>query len=160
MQPLIDRAKTAVGNISKSSLDEIRTLRVPQAVRAGQRGATRVPPARHVASWSRQAISDVLKAVLLLMGEFDHSWQNMKTFIGEAPRRAWASLLSHAAVPLSPAGKPSVKQEIVNYDAHRITADLRQRVLAHIDECRARSTPAPLPGRLALSVHACLQLRS
>ncbi len=122
-------------------------------------GAPQNCTAVSVDSRSWQAISDVLKAVLLLMGEFDHSWQNMKTFIGEAPQSVGLSLPLPHAVAVA-AGKPSVKQEIVNYDAHRITADLRQRVLAHIDECRARSASAPRPGRLALSFHARLQLRS
>lgn len=42
-------------------------------------------------------IRDVLEGVLLLMGQEDTSWANMKAFLG----------------------KRSVKEDIINYDAHR-----------------------------------------
>lgn len=52
-------------------------------------------------------IRDVLEAVLRLMGVFDVSWNSMKTFLG----------------------KRTVKEEIVNFDARTITADVRKSVV-------------------------------
>jgi hypothetical protein len=62
-------------------------------------------------------IRDVLEGVLLLMGQEDTSWAAMKAFLG----------------------KRSVKEDIINYDAHRCAAahgihkavDVAARVEAH-----------------------------
>ena len=52
-----------------------------------------------------EAINDVLSGVLILMGNFDTSWRSMKSFLA----------------------KPSIKQEIMNYDARRITPQIRKK---------------------------------
>ena len=59
VEPLIQSAKAAVGDIRPESLSEIRSLRAP-------------PP----------AIRDVLEGVLRLMGVLDMSWNSMKAFLG------------------------------------------------------------------------------
>lgn len=55
IQPLIDQAKQAVGNIKSETLVEIRALRAPPEV-----------------------IKDILEGVLRLMGATDTSWPSMK----------------------------------------------------------------------------------
>lgn len=55
LQPLVDEAKRAVGNIKPEALSEIRSLRMPPDV-----------------------IRDILEGVLRLMGIFDTSWVSMK----------------------------------------------------------------------------------
>lgn len=82
IQPMVDAAKAAVGQIRRDSLNELRMLRLPP-----------------------EAINDVLSGVLILMGNFDTSWRSMKKFLA----------------------KPSVKQEIMNYDARRVTPQIRQK---------------------------------
>jgi dynein heavy chain 2 len=83
IQPLIDSAKKAVGQIKNDNLNEIRSLKMPP-----------------------DAIRDVLEGVLLLMGNYDTSWTNMKKFLGSK----------------------SVKDEIVNFDARKVTPDMRASV--------------------------------
>jgi hypothetical protein len=83
VQPLIDSARKAVGNIKKDNIAEIRSLKMPP-----------------------DAIRDVLEGVLMVLGQQDTSWNNMKTFLG----------------------KGSVKDDIINYDAHKITPEIRARV--------------------------------
>nr|ADI46936.1 DHC1bm [Volvox carteri f. nagariensis] len=82
VQPLIDAARKAVGNIKKDNIAEIRSLKMPP-----------------------DAIRDVLEGVLMILGQQDTSWNNMKTFLG----------------------KSSVKDDIINYDAHKITPEIRAR---------------------------------
>ncbi|XP_053561557.1 cytoplasmic dynein 2 heavy chain 1 [Bombina bombina] len=60
VQPLVDEAKQAVGNIRPESLSEIRSLRMPPDV-----------------------IRDILEGVLRLMGIFDTSWVSMKSFLAK-----------------------------------------------------------------------------
>ncbi|MGH0159576.1 UNVERIFIED_CONTAM: hypothetical protein FKN15_075087 [Acipenser sinensis] len=60
VQPLVDEAKHAVGNIKPESLSEIRSLRMPPDV-----------------------IRDILEGVLRLMGIFDTSWVSMKSFLAK-----------------------------------------------------------------------------
>jgi dynein heavy chain 2, cytosolic len=55
---LVDEALNAVGSITKSSLDEIKNLRLPP-----------------------EPIHDVLNAVLRLFGNQDTSWNSMKKFL-------------------------------------------------------------------------------
>ena len=83
VQPLIDAAKTAVGQINRDNLNEIRMLRMPP-----------------------DAIRDVLEGVLRLMGQKDTSWNSIKKFLGQR----------------------SVKEEILNFDAHRVTPQIRADV--------------------------------
>lgn len=58
--PLVEEAKTAVGNIKNETLGEIRSLRAPPSV-----------------------IRDILEGVLRLMGTFDTSWVSMKSFLAK-----------------------------------------------------------------------------
>eukprot|EP00073_Rattus_norvegicus_P049160 XP_017451443.1 PREDICTED: cytoplasmic dynein 2 heavy chain 1-like isoform X1 [Rattus norvegicus] len=60
VQPLVNEAKLAVGNIRPESLSEIRSLRMPPDV-----------------------IRDILEGVLRLMGIFDTSWVSMKSFLAK-----------------------------------------------------------------------------
>ncbi|KAI8810783.1 dynein heavy chain and region D6 of dynein motor-domain-containing protein [Cladochytrium replicatum] len=60
VDPIVQAAKAAVGDIKSESLTEIRSLRAP-------------PP----------AIRDVLEGVLRLMGVLDMSWNSMKGFLGK-----------------------------------------------------------------------------
>lgn len=60
LQPLVDEAKRAVGNIKPEALSEIRSLRMPPDV-----------------------IRDILEGVLRLMGIFDTSWVSMKRWEGQ-----------------------------------------------------------------------------
>ncbi|KAJ9505746.1 hypothetical protein QJQ45_029247, partial [Haematococcus lacustris] len=83
VQPLIDQARKAVGQIKKENIDEIRSLKMPP-----------------------DAIRDVLEGVLLVLGQDDTSWNNMKKFLGAK----------------------AVKDEIVNYDANKITPEMRAKV--------------------------------
>lgn len=55
VEPLVQAAKSAVGNIKTESLSEIRSLRAPP-----------------------DTIRDILEGVLRLMGIFDTSWVSMK----------------------------------------------------------------------------------
>lgn len=52
------------------------------------------------------AIRDVLEGVLMVLGQQDTSWNNMKKFLGQS----------------------SVKDDIINYDAHKVTDEIRSRV--------------------------------
>ena len=58
VEPLVQEARKAVGNIKTESLSEIRSLRAP-------------PP----------VVRDILEGVLRLMGIFDTSWVSMKRFV-------------------------------------------------------------------------------
>ncbi|TRY75069.1 hypothetical protein TCAL_08574 [Tigriopus californicus] len=58
IQPLVEEAKKAVGNIKSQTLSEIRSLRAPPEV-----------------------IRDILEGVLRLMGTQDTSWNSMKSFL-------------------------------------------------------------------------------
>jgi dynein heavy chain 2 len=60
IEPLIQEASAAVGNIKSESLSEIRSLRAPPDV-----------------------IRDILEGVLRLMGILDTSWNSMKTFLAK-----------------------------------------------------------------------------
>lgn len=59
IQPVLDAAKEAVGQIKSDHLNEIRSLNAPP-----------------------EAIADVLAAVLMLLGIQDLSWLSMKKFLG------------------------------------------------------------------------------
>lgn len=60
VEPLIQEARAAVGNIKPEALSEIRSLRAPPDV-----------------------IRDILEGVLRLMGIQDTSWNSMKTFLAK-----------------------------------------------------------------------------
>lgn len=83
IQPEVDKAKEAVGDLKPSNLQEIKVFRMPP-----------------------EAVSDVLQGVLILMGNEDTSWNGMKKFLGI----------------------PGVIQQILNFDATRVTPSLRNKV--------------------------------
>jgi dynein heavy chain 2, cytosolic len=60
VQPVLQAAQQAVGNISPASLSDIRSLRAPP-----------------------DTIRLILEAVLQLMGIYDTSWNSMKVFLGQ-----------------------------------------------------------------------------
>lgn len=60
VEPLVQEARAAVGNIKTEALSEIRSLRAPPDV-----------------------IRDILEGVLRLMGIQDTSWNSMKTFLAK-----------------------------------------------------------------------------
>lgn len=60
IEPLIQEAKKAVGNIKPETLSEIRALRAPPDV-----------------------IRDILEGVLRIMGVFDTSWGSMRSFLAQ-----------------------------------------------------------------------------
>lgn len=59
IQPILDRAKEAVGGITPTHLNEIRSLTAPP-----------------------EPVADVLAAVLMMLGVQDLSWLSMKKFLG------------------------------------------------------------------------------
>lgn len=81
--PILESAKKAVGQISSTQLNEIRSLKMPP-----------------------EPIADVISGVLMLLGIKDTSWHSMKKFLG---------------------GR-GVTDEILNFDAKRITNDVRKQV--------------------------------
>lgn len=83
INPILQTAKEAVGNIKSDNLNEIRSLKMPP-----------------------EPIHDVLSAVLMLLGIQDTSWNSMKKFLGNR----------------------GVKDDILNYDARRITPDISRAV--------------------------------
>ncbi len=89
VQPLIDMAKQAVEGISKQNLDWLRSLKMPP-----------------------QPIHDVMGAVLLIFGNQDTSWNNMKKFLGQS----------------------SVIKNIIDFDPRVMTQDLRRDVQAMIQQ--------------------------
>lgn len=89
IQPVLTAAREAVGGITKDSLNEIRALRAP--------------PSR---------IVSLLSGVLQLMRQEDHSWNNMKKFLGS----------------------PSVKEDILNFDVNQIDSGNRAKVQALIQK--------------------------
>lgn len=60
VQPQVDAAQAAVGELKQASLNEIKAFRMPP-----------------------DAVSDVLQGVLRLMGQEDTSWNAMKRFLGQ-----------------------------------------------------------------------------
>ena len=60
VQPEVDAAKAAVGDLKPANLNEIKAFRMPP-----------------------DAVSDVLQGVLRLMGQEDTSWSAMKRFLGQ-----------------------------------------------------------------------------
>lgn len=56
-----------------------------------------------------EVIRDILEGVLRLMGVNDTSWVSMKSFLA----------------------RRGVKEEIINFDARKITPDMREKVVAH-----------------------------
>ena len=59
VQPILEEAQKAVGQIKAESLSEIRSLRAPP-----------------------DAVRDILECVLRMMGTLDTSWASIKNFLG------------------------------------------------------------------------------
>uniref|UniRef100_T1IHY1 Cytoplasmic dynein 2 heavy chain 1 n=1 Tax=Strigamia maritima TaxID=126957 RepID=T1IHY1_STRMM len=104
IDPLIQEAKAAVGGIKSESLSEIRSMRAPPNV-----------------------IRDILEAVLRLMGIFDTSWNNMKSFLA----------------------KRGVKEEITSFDAHRITHEIAKSVLELVSDPEKKKSFDPINAKRA-----------
>ena len=85
IEPLVQEAKKAVGNIKSSTLSEVRALRAP-------------PP----------VVKDILEGVLCLMGIQDTSWNSMKSFL--AKRGIKEEILSFDARRISPKDRGNVEQ--------------------------------------------------
>lgn len=60
IEPIVQQAREAVGNIKSEALSEIRSMRAPPDV-----------------------IRDILEGVLRLMGIMDTSWNSMKVFLAK-----------------------------------------------------------------------------
>ncbi|XP_041850617.1 cytoplasmic dynein 2 heavy chain 1 [Melanotaenia boesemani] len=88
VQPLVDEAKRAVGNIKPEALSEIRSLRMPPDV-----------------------IRDILEGVLRLMGIFDTTWVSMKSFL--AKRGVREDIATFEARNITPEIRQSV-EELLN----------------------------------------------
>ncbi|KAM9317805.1 cytoplasmic dynein 2 heavy chain 1 [Pholidichthys leucotaenia] len=88
VQPLVDEAKRAVGNIKPEALSEIRSLRMPPDV-----------------------IRDILEGVLRLMGIFDTSWVSMKSFL--AKRGVREDIVTFETRNITPEIRQSV-EELLN----------------------------------------------
>lgn len=88
VQPLVDEAKRAVGNIKPEALSEIRSLRMPPDV-----------------------IRVILEGVLRLMGIFDTSWVSMKSFL--AKRGVREDIATFEARNITPEIRQSV-EELLN----------------------------------------------
>ena len=85
IEPLIQQAKQAVGNIKPETLAEIRALRMPPSV-----------------------IRDILEGVLRLMGTFDTSWGSMRSFL--ARRGIKEEIQSFDARRITPDIRENVKE--------------------------------------------------
>ncbi|XP_054724974.1 LOW QUALITY PROTEIN: cytoplasmic dynein 2 heavy chain 1-like [Uloborus diversus] len=85
IEPIVQEAKAAVGNIKSESLSEIRSLRAPPDV-----------------------IRDILEGVLRLMGIFDTSWVSMKSFLSK--RGVKEEILAFDARNISPEIRESVEK--------------------------------------------------
>ncbi len=123
VEPLVREAKQAVGSIKSETLGEIRALRAPPDV-----------------------IRDILEAVLRLMGILDTSWVSMKRSVcltlslkfGKQRSLRLPSMLdvcccrvTHETISVfvcSFLAKRGVKEEIQNFDARKISPDIRKNV--------------------------------
>lgn len=97
IEPLIREAKRAVGNIRPETLSEIRALRAPP-----------------------DTIRDILEGVLRIMGVFDTSWGNMRSFLAQR----------------------GVKEDIQSFDARHIAHDIRDSVQKLLEKNKKSFDPA------------------
>ena len=97
IEPLVAEAKKAVGNIKSDTLAEMRALRVPPAV-----------------------IKDILEGVLSVLGIYDTSWGNMRSFLA----------------------RREMKEDIQTFDARKITPDVRQNVQELLEKNKASFEPS------------------
>ena len=123
VQPLIDAARAAVGQIKSDNINEIKSLRTPP-----------------------EGILALLEAVLTLMDNPDTSWAGQKKFLGSR----------------------GVKDEIINFDAHRVTPRNREivkkmlkekeEVFEHKNALRVSVAAAPLAAWVKANVKYSLVL--
>jgi len=105
IQPIVESAQKAVGNIKKDHLNELKSLKMPP-----------------------EPISDVLSAVLRLMGNSENSWVSMKRFLGEG----------------------SVITNLINFNPRRITPEIRADIKHHVSRHASSFEPAVI-GRASLA---------
>ena len=97
IEPLVAEAKKAVGNIKPETLAEIRALRMPPSV-----------------------IKDILEGVLRVMGIYDTSWGNMRSFLA----------------------RKELKEDIQSFDARKISPDIRNGVQELLEKNKKSFEPA------------------
>ena len=97
VEPLVAEAKKAVGNIKPETLAEIRALRMPPSV-----------------------IKDILEGVLSIMGVYDTSWGNMRSFLA----------------------KKELREDIQSFDARKISPDVRNTVQELLEKNKKSFEPA------------------
>lgn len=86
---MVDAAKEQVGKLNSANINEIKAYKMPP-----------------------DAVSDVLQAVLKLMGQDDTSWNGMKKFLSQT----------------------GVVQSILNFDARQVSKEMRNKVNKLINE--------------------------
>ena len=89
IMPAVEKAQKDVGQLREDNLREIRSFKIPS-----------------------DAVYDVLSCVLMLMGNYNTTWNSMKIFLGQS----------------------GVVKEIVTYDARRITPKMRQELTKFMTE--------------------------
>jgi dynein heavy chain 2 len=107
VQPIVDEAKRAVGQIKPEALSEIRSLRAPP-----------------------DAVRDILEAVLRLMGTLDTSWTSIKKFKNHISiLKIFLKLINQNLKKMfSFLGKRGVKEEIINFNPRTIGTENREAV--------------------------------
>lgn len=136
IQPVLETAKAAVGQIKAEHLNEIRSLKMPP-----------------------EPIADVLGAVLKLLGISDVSWTSMKKFLGN--RGVKDEILNYDARRIGGEMRKDVarllKQKASSFDQATITrvsvaaAPLAAWVKANIRYSVVLEKIAPLEGELAMA---------
>ena len=101
VEPLIEEAKKAVGNIRNETLSEVRSLRMPPEV-----------------------IRDILEATLVLMGIQDTSWNSMKSFLSK--RGVKEEIKSFDARRINPKSRAHV-EKLLATKANSFTKEAAQR---------------------------------
>ena len=87
VQPLVDSAREAVGSIKSDNLNEIRSLKMPP-----------------------EPIRDVLEGVLLILGQRDMTWNNMRHFLANK----------------------GIKDKIIRFDARSISKQSMHQVMCDL----------------------------
>lgn len=134
IQPMLDSAKKAVGNINPANLSEIKSLKMPP-----------------------EPIRDVLEGVLRLMGNYDTSWISMKRFIGN--RGVLAEIMNFDASNIDPKIRQGVedilrsKSSSFQHDVIKrvsvAAAPLAQWVVANVQYSHVMEQIAPMREELA-----------
>lgn len=104
VQPLVDEAKKAVGQIKSESLSEIRSLRAPPDV-----------------------VRDILEGVLRLMGILDTSWASIKNFLGK--RGVKEEIMNFNPRVITPENREGV-EKLLKKNAESFDLDVARRASA------------------------------